>query len=188
MFRKIKKRFGLGKHQEKLPEGVKVGRHTYGVTRASIGAIEGLTDIEIGSFCSVAKEVLFLQSEHSRETVSTWPFDRAFTNGHIGRDIRGPIKIGNDVWIGRRAIILSGVTIGDGAIIGAGSIVTKDVPPYAVAVGNPAKVVRYRFERAKIETLLKLRWWDWSDETIQQSKQLFLGPVDAFIERFANLR
>ncbi|WP_311030059.1 CatB-related O-acetyltransferase [Mesorhizobium koreense] len=184
MFGKARKKFGLRKAEGELPEGVRVGRHSYGVHSSSIDGLRGSIDIEIGSFCSIAKEALFLQNEHTRTTVSTWPFDRAFDNRHCGRDLRGPIRVGNDVWIGRRAVILSGVTIGDGAIIGAGAVVTKDVPPYAVVVGNPARVARYRFDQRQIDALLELRWWTWSDEKIQSHSEFFLGSIDKFIEKF----
>ncbi|MGX1930503.1 CatB-related O-acetyltransferase [Flagellimonas sp. 2504JD4-2] len=84
-----------------------------------------------------------------------------------------PIEIGNDIWIGRDAKIMDGVTIGDGAVVAAGSIVTKDVPPYAIVGGVPAKVIKYRFEPETIESLLKLKWWDMSDEDISKHKDFF---------------
>ena len=76
--------------------------------------------------------------------------------------------IGSDVWIGRNAVLLGGITIGHGAIIGAFSVVAKDVPPYAVVVGNPAKVIRYRFVPQIVSRLLELAWWDWTDEEVQE--------------------
>ena len=76
------------------------------------------------------------------------------------------MTIGNDVWIGRNVIIISGVKIGDGSVIGAGSVVTKDVPPYAIAAGNPAKIVRMRFDEETIKKLLKIEWWNWSLERV----------------------
>jgi len=79
---------------------------------------------------------------------------------------------GSDVWIGFRAIVLSGVTIGDGAVIGAGAVVTADVPSYSVVVGNPAKVIRYRFSSEEIRKLLTLRWWEWSIDKIKENTPL----------------
>ncbi|RUX91838.1 CatB-related O-acetyltransferase [Mesorhizobium sp. M7D.F.Ca.US.004.03.1.1] len=95
--------------------------------------------------------------------------------------VNGPTEIGNDVWIGRRAIIMPGITIGDGAVVGAGSIVTKDVAPYAIVAGNPAKLIRNRFTDDQIARLLAIRWWEWSDEKIIAEQPRFFGPVDAFI-------
>ena len=92
------------------------------------------------------------------------------------------MRIGNDVWIGANAFIGSGVTIHDGAVIGAHAVVVKDVPPYAVCVGNPGRVVKYRFEPEIITALLKLRWWDWPDEKIDRFLPLILSPdIVAFL-------
>lgn len=93
--------------------------------------------------------------------------------------------IGNDVWIGRGASLFPGVTVGDGAIVGAHAVVAKDVPPYAVVVGNPATVVRHRFSDAEVETLLRLRWWEWPDTAIKDARALLLGNDVAAIVAFA---
>jgi acetyltransferase-like isoleucine patch superfamily enzyme len=86
---------------------------------------------------------------------------------------KGIIEIGNDVWIGTSAIILSGVKIGHGAVVAAGSIVTKSVPPYAIVGGNPAKIIKYRLSEEKIEELLEMKWWDWSEEKIKKNIDFF---------------
>lgn len=96
---------------------------------------------------------------------------------------QGNVKIGHDVWLGQNVIITQGVTIGNGAVIGAGAIVTKDVPDYAVAVGNPAKVIKYRYKKEHIEILKKIEWWNWSKEKIQENYKLFFD-IDAFFEKF----
>ena len=90
---------------------------------------------------------------------------------------RGPIVIGHDVWIGAGTHVLSGVTVGTGAVIGAGSVVTRDVPPYAVAVGAPARVVRFRFDEDIIRRLLESQWWEWSHEEIRANAALFTQPT-----------
>lgn len=90
---------------------------------------------------------------------------------------KGPISIGNDVWIASHVVIGSGANIGDGAVIGANSVVVGNVPPYAVAVGSPARVVKYRFDERLITQLLEIRWWEWEDERIKQNRELFLNPL-----------
>ena len=132
----------------------------------------------IGKFCSIAcgAKFLFTSGNHSMQSLSTYTFPIFFDEwGLDGKDIcrawdnKGDIVIGNDVWIGYEAVILSGVKIGDGAIIGTRAVVTKDVPPYTIVGGVPAKPIRHRFDDATIEKLEALRWWDWDDETIRRS-------------------
>lgn len=148
---------------------IEVGRFTYGHEKAKILEWgEGKT-LRIGSFCSISAEVsFFLGGEHRTDWVSTFPFGHVFVD-ELGLDgppvaghpiSRGDVSVGNDVWIGRGATLLSGVTIGDGAVIGARAVVASDVPPYAIVAGNPAKVIRYRFEPEIVCLLLQLRWWD----------------------------
>lgn len=93
------------------------------------------------------------------------------------------INIGSDVWIGRNAILLGDITIGDGAIIGAFSVVAKDIPPYAVVVGNPAQIKRYRFTEEQIESLLKIKWWLWPDEIVKERGQDLLN-IDTFLSKY----
>jgi tetrahydrodipicolinate N-succinyltransferase len=97
---------------------------------------------------------------------------------------KGDVSIGNDVWIGRNTIILSGTTIGDGAVIGAGSVITKDVPPYAIVVGNPGRIVKYRFEQMVIEKMLRIRWWDWDPSFIFMNSQDLRQNPDAFVAKY----
>lgn len=132
----------------------------------------------IGKFCSIAcgAKFLFTSANHKMSSLSTYPFPIFYEEwGLDAKDIRnawdnkGDIVIGNDVWIGYEAIIMAGVTIGDGAIIGTRAVVTKDVPPYTIVGGVPAKHIRKRFDDATVERLIKLRWWDWEHEKIAQS-------------------
>jgi chloramphenicol O-acetyltransferase type B len=96
-----------------------------------------------------------------------------------------PLRIGNDVWIERRAILLPGVTVGDGAVIVAGAVVEEDVPPYAILAGSPARIVRYRFDPDTVAKLLAIRWWDWPDDRIKAELPAFYGTVESFLARHA---
>ena len=129
----------------------------------------------IGKFCSIAcgAKFLFNSANHSLTSLSTYPFPIFFEEWGLERaqvtrawDHKGDIVIGNDVWIGYEAVILAGVTIGDGAMIGTRAVVTKDVPPYTVVGGVPEKPIRKRFPDDTIAALLALRWWDWPEERI----------------------
>lgn len=132
----------------------------------------------IGKFCSIAcgTKFLFNSANHTLTSLSTYPFPLFFEEwGLDGKNVakswdnKGDIIIGNDVWIGFEAVILAGVTIGDGAIIGTRALVTKDVPPYTIVGGIPAKPIKKRFDEDAISELLSLKWWDWPDEKIAQN-------------------
>lgn len=131
----------------------------------------------IGKFCSIAcgAKFLFASANHTQTSLSTYPFPIFFEewglrvqNIATAWDHKGDILIGNDVWIGYEAVIMAGVTVGDGVIIGARAVVTKDVPPYTIVGGVPAKVIRKRFSDEVISTLLKVKWWDWPEEKIKK--------------------
>lgn len=132
----------------------------------------------IGKFCSIAcgAKFIFNSANHTLSSVSTYPFPIFFEEWGLNiKDVttawdnKGDIIIGNDVWIGYEAVIMAGVTIGDGAIIGTRAVVTKDVPPYTIVGGVPAKPIRKRFDNETLEELLKIRWWDWSEEKIARN-------------------
>lgn len=128
----------------------------------------------IGRFCQIAAETKFIMNGGNHRTggFSTFPFFifggdwSGRIEGEADPNVRGDTIVGNDVWFGYDALIMPGVTVGDGAIIATRSVVTKDVPPYAVVAGNPAKVVKMRFDPRTIERLLAIKWWDWDIETI----------------------
>lgn len=131
----------------------------------------------IGKFCSIAcgAKFLFNSANHTQTSLSTYPFAIFFDEWGLRMqdvadawDNKGDIVIGSDVWIGYEAVILAGVTVGHGAIIGTRAVVTKDVPPYTIVGGVPAKPIRKRFADDVIEKLLALRWWDWPAEKIRQ--------------------
>ena len=134
--------------------------------------------LKIGKFCSIAcgAKFLFNSANHALGSLSTYTFPIFYEEWGLDRrsvadawDNKGDIVVGNDVWIGYEAVILSGVTIGDGAVIGARAVVTKDVPPYTIVGGVPARPIRRRFDEATVETLLRLRWWDWPKEKIARN-------------------
>ena len=134
----------------------------------------------IGKFCSIAcgAKFIFNSANHTLSSVSTYPFPIFFEEWGLNiKDVaaawdnKGDIIIGNDVWIGYEAVIMAGVTIGDGAIIGTRAVVTKDVPPYTIVGGVPAKTIRKRFNNETLDELLKIKWWDWSEERIARNIQ-----------------
>lgn len=146
----------------------------------------------IGKFCSIAcgAKFLFNSANHTLTSLSTYTFPLFFEEWELEKknvakawDNKGNIIIGNDVWIGYDAIILSGVTIGDGAIIGSRAVVTKDVPPYTIVGGVPAKAIRKRFDEKTIKSLLNLKWWDWPEERIAVNIQrIQRGQISEFTE------
>lgn len=178
-------------------KGCVVGRYTYGyenlLFRCPIAE-------RIGRYCSI-NETARIWDNHSLDTVSTHPFldNRLFctkedknkrdqlirqygvhTHNSINElcEIRNnpPIVIGNDVWIGANVVILPGVKIGDGAVLAAGAVVTKDVEPYAIVGGVPAKIIKYRYNKQIINSLLQIKWWDWSIEKIEENIEFFYQP------------
>lgn len=134
--------------------------------------------LQIGKFCSIAcgAKFLFNSANHTLSSLSTYPFPLFFEEWGLEKkdvtnawDNKGDIVIGNDVWIGYEAVVLAGVTIGDGAIIGTRAVVTKNVPPYTIVGGVPAKPIKKRFSEETISALLEIQWWNWSKERIARN-------------------
>ena len=145
----------------------------------------------IGKYCSIAAEAQFIMNggNHPTTWLTTYPFSIFGRGWEVAEPPawphKGDTRVGNDVWIGYRALIGPGVTIGDGAIIGSGAFVTKDVPPYAIVGGNPAAVLRFRFDEPTIARLLALRWWEWPQaEITRHVRALCSNDLDA-LERAA---
>jgi len=142
----------------------------------------------IGKFCSIAcgAKFLFNSANHTLKSLANYTFPLFFEEWDLKKenvtsawDNKGDIVIGNDVWIGYEAVIMAGVHIGDGAIIATRAVVTKDVPPYTIAGGTPAKEIRLRFDKETISRLLELQWWNWPEEKIRQSLSYIMkGEVD----------
>ncbi len=145
----------------------------------------------VGRYCSIAPGVqIFCGGAHRQSLVSTWPFDPKLrgTNDADSRTYKHatrPTVIGNDVWLATGAVIMTGVHVGDGAVIGPYAVVFDDVPPYAVVRGNPGQVIRYRFDPDVIESLLDVAWWNWEESHIRAAIEDFYGPVHAFLRKYA---
>lgn len=148
----------------------------------------------IGKFCSIASQVRINPGNHPMERASQahftyrarsyWP-EESNEAAFFDRRRSLPVVIGHDVWIGHAAIVLAGRTVGTGAVIGSGAIVTRDVAPYTIVVGNPARVVKRRFPEAVADRLQALSWWDWDHETLRRALPDFRAlPIEAFLERY----
>lgn len=187
IFTQLRRKFRkLTKPEPDLGPEISIGRHSYGLARRMVAGASMDAPLAVGAFCSIGPDVLFFsKADHPIDLPSTYPFKTLIWDTHLPNQdavTKGGITVGNDVWIGARAIIMSGVTIADGAIIAAGAVVTKDVEPYAIVGGNPAREIRRRFTDAQIEALLDLQWWRLSDQDIEKLRHVFYGPVDEFIE------
>jgi acetyltransferase-like isoleucine patch superfamily enzyme len=147
--------------------------------------------LKVGKFCSLADNItVYTGGNHPHNWVTTYPF------GHVHKNIfttfdgkgcpysNGNVTIGNDVWIGSNSTIMSGITVGDGAVIATNSHVVKNVEPYSIVGGNPAKLIKYRFSPEQIQKLLKIKWWNWSIEKINQFVPLLCNErIDEFIKQ-----
>jgi hypothetical protein len=180
----LRRLFGAPSRRHVLPGYVSIGQGSYGLDRNSFAGLSPDCPVHIGNYCSFGPEVLvFCRTDHRTDLPSTYPFRSTQYGATANTDAitRGPITIGHDVWVGARTMILSGVTIGNGAIIGAGAVVTKDIPPFSVSMGVPAKMHRLRFEADQIAALGEIAWWDWPPALIEAHMDLFYTDVDAFI-------
>lgn len=149
---------------------------------------EGADRLVVGSFCSIGSGAAFIMAGnqgHRADWISTFPFYwmsevEAFAEARNGFAPAGDTVIGNDVWIGSEAIIMPGVRIGDGAVIGTRALVTRDVEPYAIVGGNPARTIRKRFDDERVRLLLEMRWWDWPDGQLAAAMTMLTsGDVEA---------
>lgn len=151
-----------------------IGKYTY------IGSGQIYSDVMIGRFCSIAINVVIGAESHPLDWLSTNPFqydEKIITNTKVIKHTNAvKTTIGNDVWIGANACIKGGITIGDGAVIGAGAVVTKDIPPYAIVIGSPARILRYRFDETTIQRLLESKWWE---RDIAELKKLQFNDINS---------
>jgi acetyltransferase-like isoleucine patch superfamily enzyme len=177
-----------------IPLGrVEIGEYTTGIPLVLSRATNL---VRIGKFCSIAPEVTIIPAlghvptyaEDRHYRISTYPIAMLRNNWNPKWDLPGDknfVIVRNDVWIGTKAVLLPGVRIGDGAIIGAGAVVTHDIPPYAIATGIPAKVKGFRYSPAQIEKLLRIAWWNWELNKIEENIDFFYGDIDAFLKKFS---
>src|ERR1700744_3571529 len=170
MLRRLISRVRSLREPDEDDPGLEIGRYTYGSPQVRRYRGDECI-VRIGSFCSLAEDIVMtVGGDHVLDRPSTFPFRArlelpgAYADGHPHS--KGDIEIGHDVWIGREARVLSGVRVGDGAVIGAYAVVARDVRPYAIVVGNPAREVRRRFTDAQCEALLAIAWWNWPEERI----------------------
>lgn len=169
-----------------------IGRFSYGDPAPTVMADSGnpKATLRIGNFCSIGMNVtILLGNEHRIDWVTTYPLPSLLNRcweitKRAKVETEGSVIIGNDVWIGMNSFILGDVNIADGAVIGACSVVTKSVEPYTIVAGNPAKVIRKRFDQETINKLLKIRWYDWDIERIKENMPLLLSNrIREFIEK-----
>jgi acetyltransferase-like isoleucine patch superfamily enzyme len=144
-----------------------------------IHVLAGINTIKIGKFCSIAHGVTIQEYNHDHSRTTSYFLHKNVFGGNMNDDIvsKGPIIIGNDVWMGAKATVLSGVTIGTGAVVAANCVITHDVPPYAIMAGNPAKLIKFRFDEKTRTELLQSEWWNWTLEDIRERKDFFMSKA-----------
>lgn len=162
---------------------VELGDYSYMNDQADIQSFRTPQIVKIGKYCSVGNCKFIIDGDHNIKFASTYPFNEFgySKNAPENKNIKHAPIICNDVWIGDGAIIYGGVTINNGAVIGGNSVITKDVPAYAVTVGNPGKIVKYRFDKRTINRLLKVKWWDLDHDFICTELAPIMNNVEDFL-------
>jgi acetyltransferase-like isoleucine patch superfamily enzyme len=196
-------RFNSRIYNYKLSRSIRPGKHVMVRKGAEIGInvsigdysyisgpINYIESAHIGKFCSIARQTVIGVGDHNYNWVTTHPIIVSKNYGFIEHTNLAPQKappiIGNDVWIGINSVISRGVTIGDGAVIAAGAIVTKNVEPYSIVGGTPAKHIKYRFSESIIKDLLEIRWWEWEEEKIKNELK-YMYDIKLFVKRNINV-
>jgi virginiamycin A acetyltransferase len=153
---------------------ISVGRYT-SINGPNTDIISRINTVNIGSFCSIARNVSIQEFNHRYDGLTTYYIHRHVFRENPTKGIysNGAIEIGNDVWIGTQCVIMSGAKIGNGAVVGANSVVVGEIPPYAIVAGSPAKVLKFRFSESRIIEIESMKWWEWSEERLRQMRHLF---------------
>lgn len=162
---------------------IEIGNGSYG---SCFDPVKTSPNVKVGKYVSVASNVHFYTRNHAYWKVSSHPIFYNKLLGNVKEDtvLNSQLEIGNDVWIGQNVVVLPSCNkIGDGVVIGAGAIVTKDVPDYAIVTGVPAQVVKYRFSEQQINELKQIKWWNWDDKKIRENSEYF-EDIDSFIKKF----
>lgn len=153
---------------------ISIGRHC-SINGPNTTMYAEVNAIRIGHFTAIARNVDIQEWNHPTEQLSIMPIRNMFFGGRLQDEMvsKGDILIGSDVWIGTQAVVVSGAQISDGAVVAANAVVTGHVPPFAIVAGNPARVIKYRFSPEVIDLLLKIKWWNWSDDQISNRRDFF---------------
>ena len=201
--KKIDYQMPLSIHEEVNLQNVKFGKHCQVAhhaeianssigDRTSIGRYTKIQAATLGKFCSISWNVTIGATSHPLDRLSTHAFSYRKQFGIVDNDIeikKEKVIIGNDVWIGCDVVIMPGVNVGDGSVIGAGSIVTKDVPPYSIIVGNPGKKIRNRFSEEIIESLKEIQWWNFTESELKKAIPLMQESLTmTTIEQLKNIK
>lgn len=173
------------------------GKGTYFDRNVNIISWSDMYNVILGKYNSIGRDCnFFLHANHRVDWITTssqlWgPVNDDIAQMHMDMGhptCKGDIIVENDVWIGAKSTIMSGIKIHDGAVVGAGSVVTKDVPPFAIVGGNPAQIIKFRFNPTQIQSLLNIRWWDWEEDKIRQNaKLLWSNDINQFINNHKNV-
>lgn len=170
------RRVQFARHHVRVSFGSRIDHRTVIGKGTRINRRSDIGKCTIGAYCAIGGRLVVRSTDHymGYANIQDWTQTKVLNSSvPVAGNSKGEVTIGNAVWIGDSVIILPGVAVGNGAVIGAGSVVTKPIPPYAVAVGNPARVVKKRFSDDVIELLEQVRWWDWDWETMRARKKFF---------------
>jgi virginiamycin A acetyltransferase len=182
IWKKIKRYYFFKKNNIKIARGsfisleATIGRYT------RINATSHIGVCDIGSFCAIGGRLIVRSSDHYLAYLNMQDFFQSTvlkSKVKVAGKIKNRVTIGHGVWIGDSVVVLSGASIGNGAVIGAGSIVTKAIPPYSVAVGNPARVIKYRFKKEVIDIIEQNKWWQWDIEKLKRNKFIFEESLES---------